>query len=260
MRHARGMTKATLSIGVAGLLGPEAIARIAVAVEDAGFHALWVNDTPGGDALGGLAAAALVTDRLVLATGVVPVDRQPAALIAALSAELPQDRLVLGIGSGGLRRGILPVMRGAISDLRRDTGARVMLGALGPRMRELAATDADGPLLSWLTPAAAHEQATEARATRSAAHVALYVRAALESAAGPRLAEEAARYASFPTYAANFRRLGIAADETVLTPATAVPRLDDYRDAVDEVVLRAITAGNAVEDYLRFVARAATLV
>ena len=77
---------ARLSIGVAGSLGPERIARIAGAVEAAGFHALWVNDTPTGDALAAIAAAAEATDRLVLATGVLPVDRRPAAQIAAESA------------------------------------------------------------------------------------------------------------------------------------------------------------------------------
>lgn len=251
---------AKLSIGVAGALGPERIARIAAAVESAGFHAIWVNDTPGGDSLAALGAAAVSTESLVLATGVVPVDRRPAALIAAEAASLPQDRLVLGIGSGGTRTGILAVMRGAIADLKRDTDARVLLGALGPKMRRLAATDADGPLLSWLTPEAADAQAAQAHALDAGAHVALYVRTALDEAAVEPLKAEAVRYASYPNYAANFARLGIAAEQTVVAPPDAAGRVAAYRDAVDEVVLRVITSGDDDRDYLRFVEQAAALL
>ena len=84
---------ASVSIGVAGALGPAAIASIAVAVEAAGFHALWVNDTPGADSLAAIGAAAAATDRLVLATGVVPVDRRPAAEILAAARDLGADVL-----------------------------------------------------------------------------------------------------------------------------------------------------------------------
>nr|BFF12158.1 hypothetical protein GCM10025699_34610 [Microbacterium flavescens] len=45
-----------LSIGVAAAVGADVAARLAPAVEAAGFHALWVNDTPGNDALAVLAA------------------------------------------------------------------------------------------------------------------------------------------------------------------------------------------------------------
>jgi len=253
-------SNASLSIGVAAALGPERIARIAAAVEAAGFHAIWVNDTPGADSLAALAAAAESTESLVLATGVVPVDRRPAAQIAAEAASLPQDRLVLGIGSGGTRTGILAVMRGAITDLRRDTDARVVLGALGPKMRRLAATEADGPLLSWLTPEAAAAQAAEAHASRPGAHVALYVRAALDPAAAERLDVEVGRYASYPNYAANFSRLGIVAGQTVVAPPDAADRVAAYRSAADEVVLRAITPGDDDHDYLRFIEQASALL
>ena len=103
------MTRGAVSLGVAGSLGPDAIARIAPEVERAGFHTLWVNDTPDGDALAALAAAAGVTERLHLATGVVPVDRRPASVIAAdaASLSLPLDRVTIGIGSGMALQGAL---------------------------------------------------------------------------------------------------------------------------------------------------------
>ena len=248
---------ALVSIGVAGAIGPETIARIAPAVEAAGFHALWVNDTPHGDALAGLAAAARVTATLTLATGVVPVDRRPAAEIVRAARHLPHDRLVLGIGSGTARSGALARVRDAVADLREHTSAQVLVGALGPKMRALAARDADGPLLSWLTPAAARVQAAEAHRESARAHVALYVRAAIDPAATPRLEEETERYAGYPNYAANFARLGIEAADTVLAPTRFSAGLHDYRDAVDEVVLRAIVPGDDAADYTAFIEQAA---
>ncbi|WP_448255617.1 LLM class flavin-dependent oxidoreductase [Microbacterium aurum] len=98
------MSHALLSIGVAGSLGAEKIAQIAPVVEAHGFHALWVNDTPGADSLAGLASAARTTQHLTLATGVVPVACRPAGEIAAALGDLPRERLVVGIGSGGAPR------------------------------------------------------------------------------------------------------------------------------------------------------------
>ncbi|HET8927271.1 MAG TPA: LLM class flavin-dependent oxidoreductase [Microbacterium sp.] len=248
---------ALVSIGVAGALGPDAIAKIAPAAEAAGFHALWVNDTPGGDSLAALAAAARTTATLTLATGVIPVDRRPAAEIARAARHLPHDRLVLGIGSGHARSGALARVREAVAELREHTRARVLVGALGPKMRELAARDADGPLLSWLTPAAARVQSGEAHLDNADVHVALYVRAAVDPAATARLKDETGRYAGFPNYAANFARLDISAADTVLTPDGFTTGIRDYRSAVDEVVLRAITPDDEVADYAAFIEQAA---
>ena len=124
-----------LSIGVAAAVGPQLAARLAPAVEAAGFHALWVNDTPGNDALAVLAAAARETESLVLATGVVPVDRRPPAeILDRVSAlALPEDRLLLGIGSGGRREGALALVADAaaadrIRDFSRADGDRIDLG------------------------------------------------------------------------------------------------------------------------------------
>ncbi|WP_029144648.1 LLM class flavin-dependent oxidoreductase [Microbacterium luticocti] len=253
------MSHALVSIGVAGTLGPDAIARIAVGVEDAGLHALWVNDTPGGDALAGLRAAAAVTGRLTLGTGVVPLDRRTPEQILAAVADLPADRLVLGIGSGQASGPVLAATRDAVHTLREGTTARIVVGALGPKMRALAASDADGMLLNWLTPDAAAAQTAQAHAVSPSAYVALYVRTALDDGGMPRLRAEAGRYATFPKYAANFARLGIAADDTVLTPDDAADRLPAYRAAVDEVVLRAMTASDDVAAYVRFADRAAEL-
>lgn len=255
--------RAAVSIGVAAAIGPEMAAALAPAVEAAGFASLWVNDTPGADALAVLEACAAVTTTLTLATGVIPVDRRSAASIArdVRTRDLPADRLVLGIGAGQTREGVLRLVGNAASALRDELAARVVVGALGPKMRHLAAAEADGPLLSWLTPEIARTQASEAHAVAPGTHVTLYIRAALDPAATASLHEETARYASYPAYRANFARQRIDAAQTVLSPASDLAgRLEDYRTGPDEIVLRAITPAGTLEDHLRFVEEARLLL
>lgn len=247
---------ASVSLGVAGTLGPDLVAAIARAAEEAGLHTLWVNDTPQGDALECLAAAASATSRLGLATGVLPVDRRPAAsIVAALDPAIPPSRLTLGIGSGALRRGALAAVADAADELRSASEARILVGALGPRMRRLGAERADGVLLSWLTPSVAADQAAEVREARAGAVVALYVRTASDPAARARMREESERYGSYPQYAANFARLGIEPADTVLPAGggDVATGLHAYRDAVDEVVLRAIVAEETLSAYRGFI-------
>ncbi|QAY58622.1 LLM class flavin-dependent oxidoreductase [Microbacterium protaetiae] len=252
------MNDAPVSIGVAGTLGTALIAQIAAAAEAAGLYALWVNDTPSGDALAGLHEAAKVTERLVLGTGVVPLDRYTPDEILLKADGLPEDRLMLGIGSGQASGPVLAAVGNAVDALRAGTSAGIVIGALGPKMRALAVEHSDGMLLNWLTPPVAAAQSADAHVVAPGAHVALYVRTALDEEGMPRLRAEAARYARFPKYAANFARLGVSADDTVLAPDGA--GLPAYRAAVDEVVLRAMTADDDVASYRAFIERAAGLV
>lgn len=242
-----------LSLGIAAVAGPALAAHIAPAVEAAGLRALWVNDTPGHDALAVLHAAAGATERLGLATGVLPVDRRTPDDILAAAAGLPAERLMLGIGSGQLKQGAVARVTDAAATLRSRGDARVVVGALGPRMRRAGATASDGLLLSWLTPGIAAEQARQAHELAPSAHVALYVRTAVETVAADALAEEAARYAGYPAYSANFGRLGIDAADTVIRPGELRDRIAAYRAAADEVVLRAITPSGSLDDHFRFI-------
>lgn len=262
MVHPGVMALADVSIGVAGALGADAISRLAPIVERCGFRSIWVNDTPGGDSLVALAAAAAATQGLVLATGVIPVDRRhPDEIVEAVERQaIPEGRLTLGIGAGATRKGALSMVSDAVDALHDGTGARVLVGALGPRLRELAARQADGALLSWLTPGVAHDQAVHAHELASEARVALYVRTALDHDADARLAEETRRYAGYPAYAANFERIGVRAEQTVMDAATFPDRIHEYRDAVDEVVLRVIVPSDSVDDHIRFIETAAELL
>lgn len=248
----------TISLGVAGSLGPELIGRLAPAVEDAGFATLWVNDTPGGDAMTALTAASRTTRRLRLATGVVPVDRRPAHAIADAvdAAGIDPERLLLGIGAGGARAGSLDRVRAAIDVLRERVSAPILVGALGPRMRRLGAEHGDGILLNWVTADAARAQADEAHELSLDARVAIYVRTVVDPAARPRLEQETARYASLPNYAANFVRLGVEAAATTFADLAAVRVGLPAYERAGEVVLRAVTADDSLDAYLAFVAAA----
>jgi alkanesulfonate monooxygenase SsuD/methylene tetrahydromethanopterin reductase-like flavin-dependent oxidoreductase (luciferase family) len=137
---------------------------------------------------------------------------------------------------------------------------RVVVGALGPRMRVLAAQEADGPLLSWLTPRAAQAQSREAHELAPETRVSLYVRTAADEAGRERMHAEAARYATYPNYAANFARLGFDVQSTVLPAPGAegiASGLAEYLGSADEVVLRAIPATDEPAAYEQFIADAA---
>lgn len=256
--------RGVVSLGVAGALGAGVISRIAEAADRAGFHALWVNDTPHGDSIDALRAAAEATESLALATGVIPVDRRPARDLAEAlrAAALPEHRVTIGIGSGGVAKGALALVSDGIRVLREATRASLVVGALGPKMRELAARESDGVLLNWVTPRVAAEQASEQRAfaSRRQTRVVAYARTIVDPAAEDRLRDEVRRYAGLPNYAANFARLGVDPFATVL------PQPGDHEIArgaaayvrgVDELVLRAITRDDELATYLAFVARAA---
>jgi len=230
-----------VSIGLPGATPHDVLEILAPQIEAAGFRALWLNDTPGGDSLAGLAAAARVTSLLGLGTGVIPLDRRPAAAILAALHGVPIERLSLGIGTGGAKHGLDLVER-SVAELRAGTDASIVVGALGPKMRALGARVGDGVLLSWLTPEAAAEQRSDARNI-------LYARTALTADALPALREEAARYATYPSYAANFERIGAAPLDTTIQN---VSRIDDYLAVVDEVVLRIITSEPTLAEYQRF--------
>ncbi len=246
--------------GVAGALDHDIIARLAPELEVLGFRTLWVNDTPDGDSLAACAAALDRTERLRVATGVIPVDRRPGSEIVRSVRDLNLDasRLTVGIGSGRAERPIRAV-REAIAELRAELGdATISVGALGPQMTELAATRSDDVLLNWLTPAGATESAAVIRRAAAEAgvdrpRVTLYVRVAADPAAFGRLAEEATRYESYPAYKANFDRYGVSGIDTTIGTDDRDEiraRLGAYGASLDEVVVRAITAGEAYDDYL----------
>jgi hypothetical protein len=160
------------------------------------------------------------------------------------------------VGSGRAKNA-LDLVSTQVGQLKERTGARIYVGALGPRMRERAMGIADGLLLNMLPVHGAVQAVTEMRgaaANRSlpAIDVALYVRVSLGPAAQSRLEQEALRYEQFPSYASNFARLGVRAVDTAVAGMTAAEighGLSQYLSVVDETVVRAITANDTVEEY-----------
>jgi alkanesulfonate monooxygenase SsuD/methylene tetrahydromethanopterin reductase-like flavin-dependent oxidoreductase (luciferase family) len=231
-----------VSLGLPGATPHDVIRALAPQIEAAGFRALWLNDTPEGDSLAGLAVAAAVTSSLGLGTGVIPLDRRPASVILPALDGLPIDRLSLGIGTGAARHGLELVER-SVAELRAGTDAAIIVGALGPKMRALGARVGDGLLLSWLTPEVAAQQRADTRCV-------LYARTALTADALPALEEEAARYGGYPSYAANFERIGVTPLETTISDRA---RIAEYVPVVDELVLRVITREPTLAEYERFI-------
>jgi alkanesulfonate monooxygenase SsuD/methylene tetrahydromethanopterin reductase-like flavin-dependent oxidoreductase (luciferase family) len=246
--------RGVLSIGLPGTTDAAILRELAPRLERLGFDALWLNDVPGGDSLAGLRAVAEVTERLGLATGVIPLDRRPVEKLDL--GGLPAERTTIGIGSGGAQHPLAVVTHG-IAELRARTDAAIAVGALGPRMRRLAAEQADAVVLNWLTPyAAAHavdDLHRDAGERVGAVRSVLYVRTIVDGAARAALQREADRYGSYGTYAANFARLGVSPIDATIDRGSTLAAFD----VVDEVVLRAITVGGTLVELEQFADEAA---
>jgi len=235
---------------------PEVIRAAAREAEALGYGSFWVNHPGSTDGLASLALAAGETRRIELGIGVIPLNtRGPASIVQGVKATaLPLDRLLLGVGSPNPKS--LSRVREGIAELRGKLSTRLIVAALGPKMCHLAGEVADGVLFNWLTPEHARLSAGWVRegakaAGRKPPTLYAYVRLALGPAAIERLGEEGARYAAIPAYASNFERMGVKPVETAISAQTGkdVPAaLAKWRGAVDEIVLRAITAKDTVEE------------
>jgi alkanesulfonate monooxygenase SsuD/methylene tetrahydromethanopterin reductase-like flavin-dependent oxidoreductase (luciferase family) len=145
--------------------------------------------------------------------------------------------------------------------VRGQLQTRLVVAALGPKMCALAGEIADGVLLNWVTPEYARRSAdivreAASKAGRKPPKVFVYVRLAMGSAAAARLEDEADRYAAIPAYGANFERIGVKPAQTGVvadTPQAVATALARWRGAVDEVVIRAITGADTVDENLALV-------
>jgi len=245
--------------GVSALVNPDIIASLANAAEAAGYQTFWVNDVPDGNGLERLARAQRVTSRIRLGVGVLPVDRWRAETIAGEIArlDLDPDRLLVGIGAGGLHKGSLDATATVSSDLILRVRAKVLIGALGPKMCRLAGSGAHGVILNWLTPAAAEELALQTKQGAAAVgrpmpEIVVYVRTSADPAAQSRLEREASSYEGYPSYARHFERMGVRAIETTVSGSSAEidSRYIAFESSTDEVVARAIAASETLDDYM----------
>lgn len=246
------------------------VADLGRLAEDHGYAEIWVPDGARGaqvdesgrligrDAFIDLAVMFESTTTLRGGLGVAAVPmHQPMtlALLAATLTELSEGRFSLGVGVSHpeltARHGIefptspIGYMRDWLRELRARSesglsfggGWPVLLAALGPKMVELGATEADGLVLNWLTPEhAAHTVATvRAAATgRAAPRTVLYLR--LMPAAASLV--DAANYDALGNYHRHFRAQGLDGVDSIVTGTTlpiedigaARARIDEYRE------------------------------
>lgn len=248
--------------GIAGSLDRAIIRELAVAAASAGYATFWANDTPQGDGLDALRTAHEAAPSLSLGVGVIPIDRvAPAEIDERMRRHgLPVDRLTIGIGSGGMSKGAVAAVEGAATQLHGLTTARIVVGALGPKMVAMSAKSTDGALLNWLTPAFAVKQADLCRETAPSAWVGAYVRVAADEPGIRRAQSEGARYDAIPSYHAHFQRMGVDPAETcALGDAAAIRAKLAAFDAsgLDETVVRAIAAMETLDGYLAVLRAAA---
>ncbi len=239
------------------------LAALATAGERAGYRALFLPEVGARDTLAALAGLAGETDRLQLATGVVPLPSRSPGLLAMAAAtvhERSRGRLILGLGTGPSTPGSLDRLRATVLALRTaftggeanvdgvsvPTGLKlpsppeIWIAALGPRATGLAGEIADGVLLNWCTPdrvARAREQvaAGAQRAGRDPRDVtvAVYLRAALTPGSETTARSAAGDYASYPAYRRQFLTMGLEpADPDAIVRAVM---LHDVQGAADRV-------------------------
>ena len=235
---------------------PEIIRVSAREAEALGYSSFWVNHPGSTDGLAALANGARETKRIALGIGVIPLHtRPPDSIVQGVRAtSLPLDRLLLGVGSPNPKS--LSRVRDGVAALRSQLKTRIIVAALGPKMCHLAGEVADGVLFNWLTPEHARLSAGLVRegakaAGRTPPTLYAYVRLALGAKAVGKLAEEGGRYAAIPAYGANFERMGVKPVDTCIAAQQAEeipPALAKWDGAVDEVVLRAITAEDTVAE------------
>jgi alkanesulfonate monooxygenase SsuD/methylene tetrahydromethanopterin reductase-like flavin-dependent oxidoreductase (luciferase family) len=242
-------------------MGADVIKATAREAEAVGYSSFWVNHPGPVDGLAALGAAARETRRVALGIGVIPLStRGPQSIVEGVRANaLPLDRLLLGVGSPN--PGALGRVRTGVAELRAAFKTKVIVAALGPKMCELAGEVADGVLFNFVTPEHARASADLVRvgarkAGRPVPTLYSYVRVALGAASRPRLQDEADRYGKIPAYADNFARMGVKPIDTTImaeTPDALRSAIACWNGVVDELVLRAITPTDSVDETLALV-------
>lgn len=291
----RAMASRRRGFGVNASLPPEVIRVAAQTAESLGYDSFWVNDTPDGDGLTSLGEAAAVTETIKLGVGVIPLARRSAdsiidqlqglnrpidqerdtgdtvvtrgEAIQVQGLTVPLNRLLLGVGSGPGGPGALDRVRNGVQALQGSLDTNIYISALGPRMSRLAGEIADGVLFNWFTPNHARTAAEWVRAGVQQAgqpmpQLCSYVRVSLGQAGADRLRQEGARYASIPAYGDHFVRMGaepIATGIAAAEPDQIREGLGSWEETLDEVVVRAITPDDTIDQILAIVEAGAPL-
>jgi alkanesulfonate monooxygenase SsuD/methylene tetrahydromethanopterin reductase-like flavin-dependent oxidoreductase (luciferase family) len=228
--------------------------------EGLGYSAVFLPEIAGRDTLVALGELAGETEDLRLGTGIIPMSSRTPSLTAMAAAtvhERSAGRLVLGIGTGPARPGVLDRLRTLVLTIRRllageavesegrtlrlslipEDPLPIWMSALGPRAMRVAGEVADGVLLNWCTPervrvarTAIQEGAAAAGRDPADVSVAVYVRASLgasDEACMRAVRTAAGEYASYPAYGRQFALMGLGAEAERAAEAHAAGRPDD---------------------------------
>lgn len=241
--------------GIDASVPTETAEQVASLAGTLGYGSFWVNGSPPEGALDSLVAAASSSD-LDLGVGVVPLTRMEIGdlIDAVIERDLPQDRLWLGVGSSR-NPGGLDDVREAAHQIRAHLDCKVVTGAVGPKMTQLAGEEADCVLFTWWPKnevANSRQLVAEAAddAGRPTPVIASYIRCALLPQAAEAVEDKSARYAAIPRYAEVFARNGISAADSVATGHNRqelLERIVDEEVVIDLPVIRAITADDSFE-------------
>jgi probable F420-dependent oxidoreductase len=170
--------------------------RLARAADALGYDTAWTAEVGGPDAITTMTLLATETERLRIASGIIPVQTRTPVILgmtAATLGTLAPGRIILGLGVSstiivsqwpGLPfENPLAQLREAVTIIRMVLGGErvnfegefyrlrnfrlliapppepvpIYLGALGPKMLQLAGEIADGVLLNWIPPEAIPE-------------------------------------------------------------------------------------------------------
>ncbi len=186
----------------------------AVELEGLGFSTIWLTGGPM-TSLGLVSEVVQATTSARIATGIISVDRFPAADVAELYAELEAmapGRFVVGLG-GAHGADPLTTLGGYLDVLESVPVSRRVMAALGPRMLRLARDRAAGAFPVLVTP----DYARQARSVIGD-DTTLAVEQLGVLATDPEQARRLARVplgflGTLPGYQASFRRMGFSADE-----------------------------------------------
>jgi probable F420-dependent oxidoreductase len=234
---------------------PAAAAAVAAELEELGYSTLWMSGNQDNN-LPQIGNVIRATSRIGVASGILSVDRVPAAEVTAAYTALAQThpgRFVVGLG-GAHGAKPLATLAGYLDEVEPVVPrSELILSALGPRMLELARDRADGAYPYLVTPDYV-ASAREILGTERQLAVLLDVVPEPDAAR----AREIVRAGSLPFlrtlpgYNANLRRMGFGDDDIsglsdrLVDAVTAwgdldaiVRRIGEYRAAgADQVVVR----------------------
>jgi alkanesulfonate monooxygenase SsuD/methylene tetrahydromethanopterin reductase-like flavin-dependent oxidoreductase (luciferase family) len=222
--------------------------------DDAGFGPLLLTEVAGLDALVVAAAVASVRPGRTLGTGVLPFGSrtEPALAMGAASiASLAGAPFLLGVGVSApaivegwhgatyeptvdRTRARLRALRETLDGGQRGSFAlrppepvdvRVLLGAMGPRMVDLALTETDGVIVNHTPPRALPEP-------RQSSRVYAYVWVRVTADADARARRELVSYATATPYARHLTRLGYGHDVETVARLRRDGRLRDAPEAL----------------------------